>query len=146
MKKTISVLAALAISVAVPALAEVGDTDTNDEETTTTTVAGDFDEETGILTWTITDEDGEDVTLEIQVVEPGEKVNHGKIVSAFVHALKAEGHKGIGQWVRDVAQSDLGKKDKDGSEDGDEDSEATSPNAGRGHGNGQGKNKDKGDD
>ncbi len=141
MKKAIGVVAALAISVAVPALAEVG---TVEEPATDATVEAvvenGFDEETGILTWTITTDDGVDITYEIQVVEPGEKVNHGKVVSAFVHALKEDGHKGIGRWVRDVAKSDAGKKDKDGGVVASEEETSFDLTNGKG----KGKNKDKG--
>ena len=46
------------------------------------------------------------------VTGPEGQVNHGTVVSAFVHALKANGYTGIGCYVKLIAQSDYGKGDQ----------------------------------
>lgn len=46
------------------------------------------------------------------VTGPQGQVNHGTVVSAFVHALKANGYTGLGCYVKLIAQSDYGKGDQ----------------------------------
>lgn len=46
------------------------------------------------------------------VTGPQGQVNHGTVVSAFVHALKANGYTGIGCYVKLIAQTDYGKGDQ----------------------------------
>lgn len=51
-------------------------------------------------------ETGDECVLTVTNVEgPNGQVNHGSIVSSFVHALKDAGFKGIGCYVRIIAQS-----------------------------------------
>ncbi len=63
------------------------------------------------------DGDGTDLTVPpgctpVDVAGPNDQVNHGSIVSAFVHSLK-DGWSGggIGKYVREIGGSDFGKKD-----------------------------------
>ena len=109
-KRPASVLAAVLVSVAlaVPAFGVEGEQVT--AESTTTTWHS-FDTATNTITYNY-----EGTTVTVPVVEAGEDVNHGKVVSAFVHSLKdlkgqglLEG--GLGQYVREIAQSDYGKAD-----------------------------------
>lgn len=71
------------------------------------------DEETGEATVDIAGKDLEacDFTA-TDAIGPQAQVNHGTVVSAFVHALKADGYTGIGCYVKLVAQSDYGKGDQ----------------------------------
>ena len=112
-KRPASVLAAILVSVAlaVPAFGVEGEQVT--AESTTTTWHS-FDTATNTITYTY-----EGTTVTVPVVQAGEDVNHGKVVSAFVHSLKdlkgqglLEG--GLGQYVREIAQSDYGKAPDDG--------------------------------
>lgn len=43
---------------------------------------------------------------------PNGQINHGQVVSSFVHALKEAGIKGKGCLVRHIAGSDYGKEDQ----------------------------------
>jgi hypothetical protein len=58
----------------------------------------------------------------VDVVGPSGKVTHGSVVSAFVRALTEDYDKATngpkGQWVREVAWSDHGKKWSDTDDDG----------------------------
>lgn len=58
------------------------------------------------------DEAAECFLSAIDVTGPNGQVNHGTIVSSFVHALKASGMKGIGCLVKTIAGSDYGKGDQ----------------------------------
>jgi hypothetical protein len=71
------------------------------------------------VTVTLDDEEleGEDLAeacdfTATDVTGPQGQVNHGTVVSAFVHALKANGYTGIGCYVKLIAQSDYGKDDQ----------------------------------
>lgn len=62
-------------------------------------------------------EEGEDLSeacdfTATDVTGPQGQVNHGTVVSAFVHALKANGYTGIGCYVKLIAQTDYGKGDQ----------------------------------
>jgi hypothetical protein len=57
-------------------------------------------------------EDGECSLTATNVEGPNGQVNHGSVVSSFVHALKALGITGAGCYVRLIAQSDYGKGDQ----------------------------------
>ena len=86
-----------------------------------------FDPDNNVLVFGVSDidEDSLDCTVEgagcdlteVDVTGPAGQVNHGQVVSSFVHALKeqlkAAGMRGgIGCLVRIVAQSDYGKGDQ----------------------------------
>ncbi len=58
-------------------------------------------------------ETGEECILTVtDVVGPNGQVNHGTIVSSFVHALKEAGLRGAGCYVRFIAGSSYGKGDQ----------------------------------
>jgi len=58
-------------------------------------------------------ETGEECILTVTDVEgPNGQVNHGQIVSSFVHALKEAGIRGAGCYVRFIAHSSYGKGDQ----------------------------------
>ena len=60
------------------------------------------------------DTDGECDLRAVEVTNEQGVVNHGQVVSSFVHDLKEQGVEGgIGCLVRQVAQSDWGKGDED---------------------------------
>jgi len=65
----------------------------------------------------------------VDVVGPSGKVTHGSVVSSFVHALKEDydksAHGPMGQWVREIAQSDHGKKWAEAEAAGEDGEEAT---------------------
>ncbi len=122
---------------------------------------------------TVTVDEGEwDIPTGCTIVDvrgPNGQVNHGQVVSSFVHALKALDRSMIdvpfGQLVRQIAGSDLGKSDKhadtvdddaedsvdvDGDDDGngppphannDKDKDKKSKSNGSNNGNGRGPNK-----
>ncbi|MEX0946065.1 MAG: hypothetical protein WD064_01720 [Acidimicrobiia bacterium] len=58
------------------------------------------------------DTEGECSLTATNVEGPNGQVNHGSVVSSFVHALKALGITGAGCYVRLLAQSDYGKGDQ----------------------------------
>jgi hypothetical protein len=59
------------------------------------------------------DPTGEECVLTVtDVVGPNGQVNHGTIVSSFVHALKEAGLRGAGCYVRFIAGSSYGKGDQ----------------------------------
>jgi len=58
------------------------------------------------------DTEGECSLTATNVEGPNGQVNHGSVVSSFVHALKALGITGAGCYVRLIAQSDYGKGDQ----------------------------------
>jgi hypothetical protein len=58
------------------------------------------------------DGDGECGLTATGVEGPNGQVNHGTVVSNFVHALKSLGLRGVGCYLRLIAQSDYGKGDQ----------------------------------
>jgi hypothetical protein len=112
-------------------------------------------------------ETGEECILTVTGVEgPNGQVNHGTVVSSFVHALKEAGIRGAGCYVRFMAQSSYGQGEqqvqggevvpptepvtegevtlathetKCGNQHADDDEELTSAGNGNGNGNGHGK-------
>lgn len=108
-KKPASALAAVSVSLAlaVPAFGVEGEVAA--VESTTTTTWHSFDAATNTLSYTY-----EGTLVTVPVVGTGEEVNHGKVVSAFVHSLqdlKDQGslEGGLGQYVREIAKSGYGK-------------------------------------
>lgn len=110
-------------------LYSVTDTESECEVDTDATYTYEIDEE-----GTVTVTDGEGGTLEgcdfsaVDVAGPEGQVNHGTVVSSFVHALRQAGYEGgIGCYVRIIAQSDYGKGDQQVNiEDVDSDAEVAS--------------------
>jgi hypothetical protein len=118
------------------------------------------------------DPTGEECVLTVTDVEgPNGQVNHGTIVSSFVHALKEAGIRGVGCYVRFIAGSSYGKGEqqvqagevipptepvtegevtlathetKCGNQHADGDEELTSAGNGNGNGNGNGRGKPQG--
>ena len=99
---------------------------------------------------TLTDPLPEDC-YDVSVAGPNGQTNHGSFVSAFVHSLKdssfaRDTHGPKGQFVREIAGSDLGKNgDTDGAEleplDADSDEDGDGPPAhAKAHGNKKEKN------
>ncbi len=71
------------------------------------------------------DTGGECELTATNVEGPNGQVNHGTVVSSFVRALKGAGFKGVGCYVRIIAQSDYGQGDQqvtvpEASEEGEE--------------------------
>ena len=87
----------------------------------------------------------------IDATGPNGQINHGSVVSSFVHALKASDYDGkIGHLVRQIAKSDFGKgeKEADAELSGDTKQGKKDKNKGKpadagskGNGKGNGKNK-----
>ena len=73
----------------------------DDEDDTTTESTVNYGETEGECDLTVTNVEG-----------PQGQVNHGTVVSSFVHALKDAGVKAIGCYLRIIAQSDYGKGDQ----------------------------------
>jgi hypothetical protein len=58
------------------------------------------------------DEEDKCSLTSVDVTGPNGQVNHGQVVSSFVHALKAMGLNGNGCLIRIIAQSDYGQGDQ----------------------------------
>ncbi len=117
-------------------------------------------DEEGNITFTVPDGDNGDGGEEPAPLEgcslllaenANGKTNHGQVVSAVVHALKAgfqegslQGSMPFGQYVKEIAGSDYGKKHADDDDDGDGEGLVESQAKGKNKnkpGKGKGKNK-----